>query len=50
MELVEGFMNLPIATNIGFTLLLFLAVYGSYFLATFLSCRQMTAEPAVRPE
>ena len=30
-------MNLPIATNIGFTLLLFLAVYGSYFLATFLS-------------
>lgn len=50
MELVEEFMNLYIATNIGFTVLLFLAVYGVYFLATYLSCRQMTAEPAQRRE
>ncbi len=42
--LVEEFMNLYISTNIGFTVVLFLIIYGSYFLATYLSCRQMIME------
>lgn len=50
IELVEEFMNLHIAANVGFTVVLFLAVYGTYFLATWLSCRQMAAEPAEREE
>lgn len=50
IELVEEFMNLHIAANVGFTVVLFLAVYGTYFLATWLSCRQMAAEPAERKE
>ena len=38
MEIVEEFMNLHISTNVGITVVLFLIVYGSYFLATYLSC------------
>lgn len=42
--IVEEFMNMHIATNIGFTIVLFLIVYGGYFLATFLSCRRIVQE------
>lgn len=44
MEIVEEFMNIHISTNLGFTVVLFLVVYGSYFLATYLSCKQMVIE------
>ncbi len=44
MEIVEDFMNLHISTNLMFTILLFLVVYGSYFLATYLSCKRMVTE------
>lgn len=44
MELVEEFMNIHIATNIGITLIFFLVVYGTYFLATFFSCNRMITE------
>ena len=44
MEIVEGFMNLHISTNVGITVVLFLIVYGSYFLATYLSCKRMVIE------
>ena len=44
MEIVEEFMNIHISTNIIFTVLLFLMVYGSYFLATYLSCKRMITE------
>ena len=35
MEIVEEFMNIHIATNVGLTIILFLIVYGSYFIATY---------------
>ena len=41
MAVVEEFMNIHIATNIGLTIVLFLLVYGSYFLATYLSCKRI---------
>lgn len=44
MEVVEEFMNLHISTNIGITIILFVIVYGSYFIATYLSCKRMVAE------
>lgn len=44
MEIVEEFMNMHISTNLLFAILLFLVVYGSYFLATYLSCKRMVTE------
>lgn len=44
MTVLEEFMNIHISTNLIFTVLLFLFVYGSYFLATYLSCKRMVAE------
>lgn len=44
MKIVEEFMNIHISTNMVFTVVIFLMVYGSYFLATYLSCRRMVAE------
>lgn len=44
MEIVEEFMNIHIATNVGLTVILFLIVYGSYFIATYLSCKRMVTE------
>ena len=44
IELVEGFMNLAISTNVSFTVVLFLVIYGGYFLATYLSCKRMVTE------
>ena len=44
MEIVEDFMNIHISTNLGFTVVLFLVVYGSCFLATYLSCKRMVVE------
>lgn len=44
MVIVEEFMNIHIATNVGLTVILFLIVYGSYFIATYLSCKRMVTE------
>lgn len=44
MGLVEEFMNVHVSTNIVFTIVLFLLVYGSYFFATYLSCKKMVEE------
>lgn len=44
MELVENFMNIHISTNMVLTIVLFLIIYGSYFLATYLSCKRMVTE------
>lgn len=44
MTVVEEFMNIHISTNIGLTIILFLIVYGSYFLATYLSCKRIVTE------
>lgn len=44
MVLVEDFINIRIATNMGFTVIMFLLVYGGYFLATYLSCKRMVQE------
>lgn len=41
---VEEFLNMHIATNIGGTVLMFLIVYGGYFIATYLSCKHMVME------
>ena len=38
---IAEFMNMHIASHIGFTLLMFLVLYGGYFLATYLSCKRM---------
>ena len=43
-EIVEEFMNIHISTNMIFTVVIFLTVYGSYFLATCLSCKRMVTE------
>ncbi len=42
--IIEEFMNMHIATNIGYTVGMFLVVYGGYFLATYLTCKRMVAE------
>lgn len=44
MEIVEDFMNIHISTNVIFTIIFFLIIYGSYFLATYLTCKQMVKE------
>lgn len=44
MAIIEEFLNMHIATNIGFTVIMFLIVYGGYFLATYLSCKRMVQE------
>jgi putative ABC transport system permease protein len=44
MAIVEEFMNIHISTNIGLTIAFFLIVYGSYFLATYLSCKRIVTE------
>ena len=44
MTVVEEFMNIHISTNIGLTIILSLIVYGSYFLATYLSCKRIVTE------
>ena len=44
MEIVEEFMNIHISANLRVTVVLFLVVYGSYFLATYLSCKRMVVE------
>lgn len=43
-EVVETFMNLHISTNLVCTAVLFLLIYGGYFLATYLACRRMVAD------
>ncbi len=42
--IVEEFLNMHISTNIGVTVLMFLIVYGGYFIATYLSCKHMVME------
>lgn len=37
-------LDINIATNIGLTIVLFLLVYGSYFIATYLSCKRIVTE------
>lgn len=44
IAVVLAFLILYIATNIGLTIVLFLLVYGSYFLATYLSCKRIVTE------
>ena len=44
MTIVEEFMNIHISTNVGLTVILFLIIYGSYFLATYLSCKRIVTE------
>jgi putative ABC transport system permease protein len=36
-----------ISTNIGVTVLMFLIVYGGYFIATYLSCKHMVMEKQI---
>ncbi|OUP81009.1 permease, domain protein [Lachnoclostridium sp. An169] len=44
IEMIEEFMNIHISSNVVFTVVLFLVVYGGYFLAAYLSCRRMVRE------
>ena len=50
METVEEFMNMHISTNVVFTAVLFLIIYGVYFLATYLSCRRIVLEQRKDPQ
>lgn len=43
-EIIEDFMNMHIATNLGITVIMFLIIYGGYFVATYLACKQMLQE------
>ncbi len=45
--IVEEFLNMHISTNIGVTVLMFLIVYGGYFIATYLSCKHMVVEKQI---
>ena len=45
--IVEEFLNMHISTNIGVTVLMFLIVYGGYFIATYLSCKHMVMEKQI---
>ncbi len=45
--IVEEFLNMHISTNIGITVLMFLIVYGGYFIATYLSCKHMVMEKQI---
>ena len=38
--IAEEFLNMHISANLGVTVWMFLIVYGGYFMATYLSCRQ----------
>ena len=42
--IAEEFLNMHISANLGVTVWMFLIVYGGYFMATYLSCRQMVME------
>jgi putative ABC transport system permease protein len=44
---VEEFLNMNISTNISITVLMFLIVYGGYFIATYLSCKHMVEEKQI---
>lgn len=44
MAVVEEFMNLHISTNVGLTVILFLIIYGGYFLVTYLSSKRIVTE------
>lgn len=44
IEIVENFMNMHIASNSLFTMVVFLLIYGGYFLATYLACERMVQE------
>ena len=44
MTVVEKFLNIHISTNIGLTVIMFLIIYGGYFLATYLSAKRMVTE------
>ncbi|OON96192.1 MAG: permease, domain protein [Epulopiscium sp. Nele67-Bin005] len=37
IKLIEGFMNLHVATNLSITIILFLSIYSLYFVATYIS-------------
>ena len=44
IAVVEDFMNMHIATNIGGTIIVFLLIYGGYFIITYISCRRIIKE------
>lgn len=46
--IVEEFLNMHISTNIGVTILMFLIVYGGYFITTYLSCKHMVIEKQLK--
>ena len=43
-SIVEDFLNINVSTNLSFTLLLFIILYGSYFYGTYRNCKRMVAE------
>ncbi|RDU24207.1 ABC transporter permease [Anaerosacchariphilus polymeriproducens] len=44
LRIVEGFLNMSVSMNILVTVILFLIVYGGYFLATYYTCKRMVEE------
>lgn len=44
MNIINVFMGMKIDVNITLTILMFLLVYGGYFIATYLSCKRMVHE------
>lgn len=47
IQIVEGFMNIHISTNMIFAVILIMVVYGVYFIATYLSCKRMVGEKRI---
>lgn len=44
IKLIEVFMQLHIATNLSITIILFVAIYGLYFIATYMSSKALIKE------
>lgn len=44
IEIVESFLNMNIAVNMIFTIIVFLVIYGTYFIITYLSCKRIVKE------
>lgn len=44
LKIVEIFLNMNVTTNIIFTIILFLLIYGGYFLACYITCRRIIEE------
>lgn len=44
ITIIEDFINVSISVNMTFTIIVFLVIYSSYFIITYIACRRMISE------